>query len=95
MINDVEEVINNGGNKYNKGIIKYHTTTFFQYIEPKENNNDPGYDIVKINGVNLNAVNGLYTYILLMIKKKLINMSLKLSTDQTPKLREILEVILS
>ncbi|WP_346350231.1 Mbov_0399 family ICE element protein [Spiroplasma endosymbiont of Calodromius spilotus] len=65
MINDVEEVINNGEgkeNKYNKGIIKYHTTTFFQYIEPKENNNDPDYDIVKINGVNLNAVNGLYTY---------------------------------
>ncbi|WP_425379881.1 Mbov_0399 family ICE element protein [Spiroplasma endosymbiont of Stenodema calcarata] len=65
MINDIEEVINNGEgkeNKYNKGIIKYHTTTFFQYIEPKENNNDPDYDIVKINGINLNAVNGLYTY---------------------------------
>ncbi len=49
MINDVEEVINNGewkGNKYNKGIIKYHTTTFFQYIEPKENNNDPDYIIL-------------------------------------------------
>lgn len=65
MINDIEEVRDNGEgkeNKYNKGTIKYHTTTFFQYIEPKENNNDSDYDIVKINGVNLNAVNGLYTY---------------------------------
>lgn len=38
MIDDIEEVINNGKgkeNKYNKGTIKYHTTTFFQYIEPK------------------------------------------------------------
>lgn len=89
MINDIEEVINNGEgkeNKYNKGIIKYHTTTFFQYIEPKENNNDPDYDIVKINGVNLNAVNGLYTYTF-DDKEKLINMRLKLSTDQTLKLR--------